>query len=76
MNKPANICALLTSVISCKFKEEFILLKIITNEQINKIYALFSFNISNLFNLNEIVMDTKRNIRLIGRAEARKKVPK
>ena len=67
---------LFTSVKSCKFNDEFTLLKIITTEQINKIYALFSFNISNLFNLNEIAIDIKKKMRLIGRADARKKAPK
>ena len=76
LNKLAKIWKLFTSVIICKLKEEFILLKIITKEQIKKKYELFSFNISNLLILNEIEVDTKKKIRLIGRADDRKKAPK
>ena len=73
--RPRKIFDAVWLVISFRCNVEFIQLKIIKPEQIKSNWLYLSLKNRNLLILREIPIDTKKNKRLIGKAEVKKKTP-
>ena len=73
--RPRKILDALWLVISLRCNAEFIQLKIINPEQTKSNWLYLSLKNWNLLIFKEIVIDIKKNIRLIGNADGKKKTP-
>ena len=73
--RPRKIFDAFWLVISLRCKAEFIQLKIINPEQTKSNWLYLSLKNWNLLIFKEIIIDIKKNIILIGKADGKKKTP-
>ena len=73
--RPRKIFDAVWFVIWLRCKVEFIQLKIINPEQIKSNWLYLSLKNRNLLTVKEILIEINKNIRLIGKADGKKKTP-